>query len=64
METHIVVALDSIDESLVGHNLCFSIEESLETLFDGLQLLLTDLKDTRDKNSSWNTTRSWMTKIL
>lgn len=52
METHIVVALDSIDESLVGHNLCFSIEESLETLFDGLQLLLTDLKDTRDKNSS------------
>lgn len=44
--THIIVALDSIDESLISHNLSFSVEESLETLFDCLQVLLTDLKET------------------
>lgn len=44
IQTHVIVALDSIDESLISHNLGFSIEECLETLFDCLQLLLTDLR--------------------
>ncbi len=46
IQTHIIVALDSIDESLISHDLGFSVEEGLETLFDRLQLLLTDLKET------------------
>lgn len=45
-DTHLVVALDGIDEGLVGYNLRFSVEESLKTLFDCLQLLLTDLIQT------------------
>lgn len=44
VQTHIVVALDSIDEGLISHDLSFSIEECLESLFDCLQVLLTDLR--------------------
>lgn len=44
---HLVVALHSVDEGLVGHDLRVSAEESLEALFDRLQLLLTDLRRTR-----------------
>lgn len=46
-QTHVIVALDSVDKSLISHDLGLSIEECLETLFDCLQLLLTDLKETQ-----------------
>lgn len=46
IQTHVIVALDSVDESLISHDLGFSAEERLETLFDCLQLLLADLKET------------------
>lgn len=42
-ETYIIVALDSIDESLISHDLRLPTEEGLETFFDCLQLLFTDL---------------------
>lgn len=45
IQTHLVVALDSIDEGLISNDLGFSIEECLESLFDCLQMLLTDLKE-------------------
>lgn len=46
IQTYIIVALDSIDKSLISHDLCFPMEKRLETLFDCLQVLLTDLKET------------------
>lgn len=46
VQTHIIVALDSVDKSLISHNLCLPMEKGLETLFDRLQVLLTDLKET------------------
>lgn len=44
-QTHIVVTLHGVDEGLVCHDLGVSIEESLKTLLDGLQMLLADLKE-------------------
>lgn len=43
-QTHLIVALDCIDEGLVSHNLSVSVEESLKTILDGLQLQFTDLR--------------------
>lgn len=44
VQTRLVVALDSVDEGFISNDLGFSVEERLKTLFDGLQMLLTDLK--------------------
>ena len=40
---YLVVALHSVDESLVSHNLCVSVEEGLETILGLLKLLLSYL---------------------
>ena len=37
---YLIVALHSVDECLICHNLCVSIEESLETILGLLKLLL------------------------
>lgn len=37
---YLVVALHSIDERLISHNLCVSVEEGLETILGLLKLLL------------------------
>lgn len=44
--TYVIVALDGVDKSLIGHDLRFSAEEGLEAFFDCLQLLFADLRDT------------------
>lgn len=38
--SHLIVALHSIDERLISHNLCVSIEEGLKTILGLLKLLL------------------------
>lgn len=43
---YLIVALDSIYKCFICHNLGFSIEKGLETIFDCLELLLTNLKNT------------------
>lgn len=45
INTHVIITLDSVDKGLISHNLSFTIEESLKTLFDGLELLLAYLKE-------------------
>ena len=40
---YLIVALHSVDECLVCHNLCVSIEEGLETVIGLSELLLGDL---------------------
>lgn len=37
---YLIVALHSIDECLISHNLCVSVEEGLETILGLLKLLL------------------------
>lgn len=43
---YLIVALDSVYKCLICHDLCFSIEKGLETIFDCLELLLTYLQNT------------------
>lgn len=42
---YLIVALDSIYKSFICHNLGFSVEKGLETIFDCLELLLTYLQN-------------------
>lgn len=42
---YLIVALHSVDKSLVSHDLCVSVEEGLETILGLLKLLLGDLRD-------------------
>lgn len=44
----LVVAPHSVAESFIRHNLSFPAEESQETLLHRLQLLLVNLRQTRD----------------
>lgn len=46
---YLTVALHSIDERFISHNLCLSIEEGLETILGLLKLLLGDLWKQRDQ---------------
>lgn len=60
MVSYLVVALDSIHEGLVSHDLGFPVEESLEAVLDGLQLLFADLEETeRGRVSTCSIQRSW-----
>lgn len=42
---YLIVALDSVYKGFICHNLGFSIEKGLETIFDCLELLLTYLQN-------------------
>lgn len=42
---YLIVALDSVYKCFICHNLGFSIEKGLETIFDCLELLLTYLQN-------------------
>lgn len=44
-KTHLIVALNSVDESLISHDLSVSTEECLKAILDGLKLQLADLRD-------------------
>lgn len=46
VSSYLIVALDSIYKCFICHNLGFSIEKGLETIFDGLKLLLAYLQNT------------------
>ena len=45
VSSYLVVALDSVYKCFICHNLGFSIEKGLETVFDCLKLLLTYLQN-------------------
>lgn len=42
---YLIVALHSVDKSLISHDLCVSVEEGLETILGLLKLLLGNLGD-------------------
>lgn len=42
---YLIVALHSIDKSLISHDLCVSVEEGLETILGLLELLLCNLRN-------------------
>lgn len=42
---YLIVALHSVDKSLISHDLCVSVEEGLETILGLLELLLGNLRD-------------------
>jgi len=41
---HLKIALNSVNEGLICHNLCVSFEKRLKAVLSGLQLLLGDLQ--------------------
>lgn len=45
--SYLVVTLDRIHEGFVGHDLGLPVEESLKPVFDSLQLLFADLRETQ-----------------
>lgn len=51
-QTYVIVALDGVDKSLIGHNLRFSTEEGLKAFFHRLQLLFADLRDTNMESTA------------
>lgn len=42
---YLIVALHSVDKSLISHDLCVSVEEGLEAILGLLKLLLGNLWD-------------------
>lgn len=42
---YLIVALHSVDKSLISHDLCVSVEEGLETILGLLKLLLGNLRN-------------------
>lgn len=46
--SYLVVALHGVNESLVSHNLCVSIQEALETVLGLLKLLLRYLRKEKE----------------
>lgn len=58
------VALHGVDECLVSHNLCVSVEEGLETVLGLLQLLLGDLGRQTQRGKMNISVRKNMTNIF
>lgn len=42
---YLIVALHSVDKSLISHDLCVSVKKGLETILGLLELLLGNLRD-------------------